>query len=82
MTKGQLKKSNDEYSCLLRDSIVFSFWKRSLDLVEQLFLEQNIVFVRVDGGLSQSQREKALAEFQDSSSIRVLLITLGTGAVG
>ncbi|KAH8586237.1 SNF2 family N-terminal domain-containing protein [Bisporella sp. PMI_857] len=63
-------------------SIVFSFWKRSLDLTAQFLRENGISFHQVDGNLSLHQRQKILAQFHDDPSLRVLLMTLGTGAVG
>ncbi|KAI0406998.1 hypothetical protein F4802DRAFT_555264 [Xylaria palmicola] len=63
-------------------SIVFSFWRRSLDLVEKLFTEQGITFSRVDGSIHAPKRSEVLKTFQENPSIRVLLMTIGTGAVG
>ncbi|KAI0438617.1 SNF2 family N-terminal domain-containing protein [Xylaria telfairii] len=68
--------------CCQDKSIVFSFWRRSLDLVERILVEQHIVFVRVDGTIHPSKRREVLASFQENPSIRVLLMTIGTGAVG
>lgn len=62
-------------------SIVFSAWIRSLDAVASLFAEHDIIFRRVDGGIPHAKRKQMLSEFHDPS-VRVLLITLGTGAVG
>ncbi|KAI8631123.1 hypothetical protein F5Y19DRAFT_473522 [Xylariaceae sp. FL1651] len=63
-------------------NIIFSFWRRSLDLVEKLFREERIIFDRVDGSMHPSQRKKVLVRFHDNPSVRVLLMTIGTGAVG
>ncbi|KAK3389795.1 SNF2 family N-terminal domain-containing protein [Podospora didyma] len=63
-------------------SIIFSFWRRSLDLVGELFDEEGIAFNQVDGNVDPAQRRKLLAQFHDDSSVRVLLMTIGTGAVG
>ncbi|KAK7750568.1 hypothetical protein SLS62_007544 [Diatrype stigma] len=63
-------------------SIIFSFWARSLDLVSDLFRKEDISFGRVDGRVPPSQRKQILAEFHNDSSVRVLLMTIGTGAVG
>ncbi|RWA09490.1 hypothetical protein EKO27_g5618 [Xylaria grammica] len=63
-------------------SIVFSFWRRSLDLVDKLFTEKGIVFGRVDGSIHPSKRSEVLKTFQEDPSIRVLLMTIGAGAVG
>ena len=48
----------------------------------KLFHEEGIVFGRVDGKMDSSQRKKAITEFQDDTSVRVLLMTIGTGAEG
>ncbi|KAI0155130.1 hypothetical protein GGR57DRAFT_464212 [Xylariaceae sp. FL1272] len=63
-------------------SIVFSFWRRSLDHVERLFKTRGILHRRVDGNIHVSQRRKLLLEFQHNESVRVLLMTIGTGAIG
>ncbi len=63
-------------------SIIFSFWKRSLDLVGELLDEEGIAFRRVDGDIDTSRRKELLAEFQDKPSVRILLMTIGTGAMG
>ncbi|KAK3377269.1 SNF2 family N-terminal domain-containing protein [Lasiosphaeria ovina] len=63
-------------------SIIFSFWKRSIDLVGKLFNEEGITFGRVDGDVDPPRRQRILAEFHDNPSVRVLLMTIGTGAMG
>ncbi|CAG9945357.1 unnamed protein product [Clonostachys rosea f. rosea IK726] len=63
-------------------SIVFSFWRQSLDVVGRLLAEHNITYCRVDGLLKPAHRKKVLEEFCSENSPRVLLMTLGTGAVG
>jgi SWI/SNF-related matrix-associated actin-dependent regulator of chromatin subfamily A3 len=63
-------------------SIIFSFWKRSLDLMARLLNENGIVFGQVDGTLSPDRRQRVLAEFYHDPSVKVLLMTLGTGAQG
>jgi SNF2 family DNA or RNA helicase len=65
-----------------QDSIVFSFWKKSLDLVGNLFNANGIQYCRVDGSLSLGKRKAVLSEFQGNLEVRVLIMTLGTGAVG
>lgn len=63
-------------------SVIFSFWKRTLDLVGDLFKENNVSFFRVDGSLPFGARKAVLSDFQTSTNTKVLLMTLGTGAVG
>lgn len=62
-------------------SVVFSSWIRSLDAVASILTEHNVTFRRIDGSLSVAQRAKILSEFHEPP-IRVLLMTIGTGAVG
>ncbi|KAF1840938.1 uncharacterized protein K460DRAFT_389454 [Cucurbitaria berberidis CBS 394.84] len=62
--------------------VVFSFWKRSLDIAGSLLKERNIPFLRVDGSLLFSKRRIILSQFETQPDIPVLLMTLGTGAVG
>ncbi|EHK96183.1 putative Uncharacterized ATP-dependent helicase C23E6.02 [Glarea lozoyensis 74030] len=60
--------------------IVFSAWKKSLDLVACLFSIKAIPFAIVDGSLPLPERRKALSSFKSDPDIKVLLMTLGTGA--
>lgn len=63
--------------------IIFSVWKRTLDLIESLFTKHEISYCRVDGSVSTTnKRKKILDDFHHISNLRVLLMTLGTGAVG
>lgn len=63
-------------------SIVFSYWKQSLNCVGRLLQEHGIVFCRVDGDLRVPDRKMKLKKFREDPSIRVLLMTLSTGGVG
>ncbi|KAJ5520813.1 hypothetical protein N7463_001266 [Penicillium fimorum] len=63
-------------------SIVFSYWRRTLDLVGHLFNEEGITYCRVDGAVHSLQRKKVLQRFHEDPLTRVLLITQGTGSVG
>ncbi|KAK3988673.1 SNF2 family N-terminal domain-containing protein [Cladorrhinum sp. PSN332] len=63
-------------------SIVFSFWLKSLDLVEDLIKERNITFRRVDGSRSKGDKKQSLHDFQTRPDVSVLLMTFGTGSMG
>lgn len=63
-------------------SIVFSCWKKTLNLVQELLNFSNIRCVMVDGSLPLAQRLKVLKEFRSPTGANILLMTLGTGAVG
>jgi SNF2 family DNA or RNA helicase len=50
--------------------------------VGDIFQSESIVFGRVDGNMNPSRRKKVIDEFCNGNSMRVLLMTLGTGSVG
>ncbi|KAJ6150203.1 helicase [Penicillium samsonianum] len=62
--------------------IVFSAWKKSLDLAAAMLRDNQIGYTRVDGSISSADRRSALTIFNDDTQVNVLLITVGTGAVG
>lgn len=64
------------------NSIVFSSWKKSLELVAELLKGESLNFDMIHGSLSLTQRLKVLKEFKMQSGPNVLLMTLGTGAEG
>jgi len=63
-------------------SIVFSCWRRTLTIAGDLLNRQGIPFVQLDGSLPLYARQEALSKFENDPGISVLLMTLGTGAVG
>jgi hypothetical protein len=63
-------------------SIIFSFWKTTLDIIAGMFNANSLPYYRIHGSLSAGKRSKILTEFEHSMATRMLLITLGTGAVG
>jgi SWI/SNF-related matrix-associated actin-dependent regulator of chromatin subfamily A3 len=63
-------------------SIVFSAWKKGLDLVAYLLSAKTILFTTIDGSLSLLDRRKVLSNFKSKPDIKVLMMTLGTSAVG
>lgn len=63
-------------------SIVFSQWTSFLDLLQIPLSRQNFKYVRLDGTLSQAQREKVIKEFGSNPKILVMLISLKAGGVG
>lgn len=61
---------------------MFSFFKKTLDRVAALLDRQGINFRRIDGSVPIALRRHVLDEFEEEGNIGILLITLGTGAVG
>ncbi|EUC42633.1 hypothetical protein COCMIDRAFT_103006 [Bipolaris oryzae ATCC 44560] len=62
--------------------IIFSAWKTTLDIMAGIFDVASVPYYRIHGSIPGSRRSKILDDFEQSTTIRVLLITLGTGAVG
>lgn len=64
-------------------TVVFSQFTGFLDLIELALKKEGFSFVRLDGSLSQSQRENVLAEFANpNNKVNILLISLRAGGVG
>ena len=64
------------------NNIIFSFWKKTLHIIASLFTHRGLPFVLIDGSVALADRTKSLTRFKNDPSIPVLLMTLGTGAVG
>ncbi|XDG08070.1 hypothetical protein ABKA04_007685 [Annulohypoxylon sp. FPYF3050] len=62
--------------------VVFSFWKKTLDIIGSALDEKHIKHLRIDGDVTSGKRHSILDEFQWSNSSRVLLMTFSTGAIG
>jgi SWI/SNF-related matrix-associated actin-dependent regulator of chromatin subfamily A3 len=61
---------------------VFSSWKKTLKLVGELLEMNGIRYKLIDGSLNLSERLKVLKDFRSPLGANILLMTLGTGAVG
>ncbi|KAA8895373.1 helicase-like protein [Sphaerosporella brunnea] len=63
-------------------SVVFSCWTQHMDLIERAFTDKGIRFVRLDGSLSRTQRNAAIAQFRDDPTVEVILVSLMAGGLG
>ncbi|KAI1499348.1 SNF2 family N-terminal domain-containing protein [Biscogniauxia marginata] len=63
-------------------SIVFSFWKATLDVAYMALTEKAIKCAQVDGSVKVKTRNEILQEFLVGDNIQVLLLSLSCGAVG
>lgn len=63
-------------------SIVFSSWKTSLDIVTAFLQRKRIPFNLVRGAMKMRERRDELNQLRHDERARILLMTLGTGAVG
>lgn len=63
-------------------SIVFSQWTSMLDMVEIPLGLHGIKFVRLDGAMSQTQRERSVNSFRNDPNVKVFLISMKAGGLG
>ncbi|KAI0098178.1 SNF2 family N-terminal domain-containing protein [Nemania sp. FL0031] len=73
---------SDIHQSATHKSIVFSGWKKTLHLAGELLRHQGIRYNIIDGSLSLAERIKLIGDFKSHNGANVLLMTLGTGAVG
>ncbi|KAI0376819.1 SNF2 family N-terminal domain-containing protein [Hypomontagnella monticulosa] len=63
-------------------SIVFTSWRLTLDLLEATLSRAGIYCLRIDGRTHATRRSAILSQFQTDPAVRVLLMTIDSGAVG
>ncbi|KAK3687801.1 SNF2 family N-terminal domain-containing protein [Podospora appendiculata] len=63
-------------------SVVFSSWRKTLDLTRIGLEQHGIQCVRFDGTVPQESRQGVVEQFRKDPKIRVMLLTLSCGAVG
>ncbi|KAJ5090486.1 hypothetical protein N7532_009170 [Penicillium argentinense] len=73
---------NDIIQSRPQNCIVFSSWRKTLSIVAGLLTSNGISFAMIDGSLPLSKRKAALKTYESPNDTNVLLMTLGTGAVG
>jgi SWI/SNF-related matrix-associated actin-dependent regulator of chromatin subfamily A3 len=63
-------------------SVIFSFWKTTLDLIPPVLEAAGIRYARLDGRLTKSQRSKSLHDFRTDLNLKVLLATISVAGFG
>ena len=66
----------------VRKAVVISQWTSMLDLIQRPLEHADIEYERLDGSVSQPQRQATLQRFADNQNVRVLLLSLRAGGVG
>ena len=61
---------------------MFSYWTTTLDLIESMLRSEGIIFTRIDGEMSGSQRTEAIEKFQKDGKIQVILVSITSGGTG
>ncbi|KAK3491228.1 SNF2 family N-terminal domain-containing protein [Neurospora hispaniola] len=62
--------------------LIFSAWTSSLRYLSQLMQQAGIPHAQIDGRTSNAERLRHLKAFQEDPQVPVLLMSIGTGAVG
>ncbi|KAI3321518.1 SNF2 family N-terminal domain-containing protein [Xylariaceae sp. AK1471] len=62
--------------------LIFSSWTSTLDLLSQSLATAGISSVQIDGRSDSKDRAIRLQAFQETTQFKVLLMSIGTGAVG
>ena len=68
---------SDDIKC-----IIFSQWTSMLDLIEIPLQKNGFKFVRLDGSVSQPNRQKAINNFNKNNDVRIFLISTKAGGIG
>jgi len=62
--------------------LFFSQWTSMLDLLEKPLQERGYEFVRLDGGMSQANRQNAVERFNLDPLVKVFLVSMKAGGLG
>ncbi|KMP03071.1 DNA repair protein rad-5 [Coccidioides immitis RMSCC 2394] len=63
-------------------TVVFSQWTSFLDLIEPQLVKHNITFTRIDGKMSSTKRDVAMATLTNDPNCTVMLASLNVCSVG
>lgn len=55
-------------------AVVFSQWTSFLNIIQAAFKREGITFVRLDGGMSNDNRRKAIQSFRDNAVLHINMI--------
>ncbi|KAH7302966.1 SNF2 family N-terminal domain-containing protein [Stachybotrys elegans] len=70
------------WNARLEKHVVLSFWRTSLDMIQQGLHNAGIQCARVDGSMKGNQRHAVLERFRNDIDITVILLTVSCGGVG
>lgn len=62
--------------------MVFSYWTRTLDIVQSALIASSVTYTRFDGRVPPRKREIVLQTFRDQMAVNVLLISMSCGGTG
>jgi SNF2 family DNA or RNA helicase len=74
--------TNDAPDRCMEKAIVFSQWTSMLDLLQEPLENHDFGFVRLDGTMTQAQREVSIQNFKTNPKVSVFLISMKAGGLG
>ncbi|KAF2191078.1 hypothetical protein K469DRAFT_746516 [Zopfia rhizophila CBS 207.26] len=63
-------------------SVIFSYWTKMLDLVQQKLKSNSFTFQRIDGGTSLGERSRAISQFNSDPACTIMLASIGSAGEG
>lgn len=63
-------------------TLVFSQFKKTLDVLEEVFVTENIPYSRIDGSTAVDERQPIIDNFYANKEIQVFMITTRSGGAG
>jgi SNF2 family DNA or RNA helicase len=63
-------------------SVIFSYWTKMLDLIQQALESHGFVFQRIDGKTSLEERSDAIRQFNEDFNCTILLASIGSAGEG
>lgn len=62
--------------------LIFTSFKKALDLVSQRFMEEGIMVYTIDGSVGSKKRMDLVNDFNEGKDVKVFIITLKSGGTG
>ena len=63
-------------------SVIFSYWTKMLDLIQQALKSNGFSFQRIDGKTSLEERTEAIRQFNEDFNCTILLGSIGSAGEG
>lgn len=67
---------------LIAFSVIFTFWTKMLDLIQQAVESDGFFVQRIDGGTSLDDRKRAIKQFHDDPKCTIMLASIGSAGEG
>jgi len=72
----------DRFTLLIVVSVIFSYWTKMLDLIQQALESHGFSFQRIDGKTSLEERSKSICQFNEDFNCTIFLASIGSAGEG